>query len=397
MPSPRRASYRRLRNAAGETLDQALLLWFPGPATATGEDLAELHLHGGRAVVRRVMEELLSIPACRAAEPGEFTRRALSNGRIDLAEAEGLADLLSAETERQRRQAQALAGGALSATVGQWQTRLTAAAAQIEALLDFADEDDVALADEQLAPIVAEVDHVRADMQALLEQPAAERLRDGLLVVIAGPPNAGKSTLINALAQQEVAIVSPLAGTTRDVVEVPLALDGIPFRFADTAGLRDVAGDAIEAIGIARAAERVAGADLLLWLGDPAEAPQHPALIRIAAQADRHADEPNWQHTAGAADVRLSALTGEGMDTLHRLIVDRARDLLPAEGMVAINARQRDAIAGALGALTLDHHGDALLLADSLRLARHALGQVTGQGGTEAMLDALFGRFCIGK
>ena len=247
LPQPRRASYRALRDADGAVLDQALVLWFPGPNTATGEDLAELHLHGGRAVVVAGEKALLGIAGLRRAEPGEFTRRSFANGRIDLAEAEGLADLLSAETELQRRSALAMAGGAFSRQVEQWRDRVLVASAAVEAVLDFGDEDDVS----DLPPdFVSRLTDLRGELQTWLSRPRAEALREGFRVVLAGPPNAGKSTLFNALVEDEAAITSPLAGTTRDVLTRAVSIGGVPFLFGDTAGLRDETGDEIEAIGI---------------------------------------------------------------------------------------------------------------------------------------------------
>lgn len=395
LPPPRRAVLRSLSDPAdGTLLDRALTLWLPGPASATGEDMAELHLHGGRAVIAAVLAALGRIAGLRPAAPGEFTRRAFLAGRIDLAEADGLADLLAAETESQRRQAMLAATGHVSLQIAAWQARLLALSAQIEAALDFADEGDVVAEDVALSRIAQQSAELHTDMQTWLERPAAERIRDGLSVVIAGPPNAGKSTLINALAQREAAIVSPLAGTTRDIVEVPLALDGIAMRFADTAGLRDTAGDSIEAIGIDRAAQAVGAADILLWLGAAAECPVHPQAIRISAQCDRQAVDP-------AADLALSAHTGEGMAALHAAIVVKAERLLPVEGEVALHMRQRAALAEA--AQWLDLPGDSpeardvVLLGERLRLARAALDRITGRAGVEDMLDTLFGRFCIGK
>ena len=394
LPPPRRAVLRSLRAADDGVLDRALILWLPGPGSATGEDMAELHLHGGRAVVAAVLAELTKVDGLRPAQTGEFTRRALDHGRIDLAEAEGLADLLTAETESQRRQAMLAAGGHVSAQMAAWQARLLHLSAQVEAALDFADEGDVAAEDAVLAQIAYATADLHAEFQAWLARPAAERIRDGLSIVIAGPPNAGKSTLINALAQREAAIVSPLAGTTRDIVEVPLALDGIAMRFADTAGLRDAGGDAIEAIGIDRAAAAVAAADILLWLGTAADCPAHPRAIRVSAQSDRRAVDP-------AADLSLSAQTGAGMAELHAAIVARARGLLPVEGEAALHARQRAALSEAAEWLDVANDSaearDAVLLGERLRLARGALDRITGRSGVEDMLDALFGRFCIGK
>jgi len=400
-PPPRRASLADLRRADGGALDRALILWFPGPATATGEDLAELHLHGGRAVVAAVEAELAALPGLRRAEAGEFTRRAFLNGRIDLAEAEGLADLLAAETESQRVQALGLASGHVSRVVAAWQERLLALMAGAEAELNFSDEGDVEVGESAAQRAVTGMAALAGELGEWLARPAAEVIAEGLSVVIAGPPNAGKSTLINALAKRELAIVSPVAGTTRDVIETPLALDGIAMRFSDTAGLRGEGAEAIEAIGIDRAKAAVAAADILLWLGPPEATPAHPHAIRIAAQADRWRGDAAAEAEAAHADLILSATTGEGMAALHRAIVDRARTLLPREGEAALRARQRAALAEAREWLTVaagsQEASDLILLAERLRLAAGALDRITGRAGVEDMLDALFGRFCIGK
>lgn len=397
LPPPRRAMLRQLRDpSTAEVLDKALLLWFPGPATATGEDLAEIHAHGGRGVVRALEATLARLPGLRSAQPGEFTRRALVNGRIDLAEAEGLADLLSAETDSQRKAALSLAGGALSSQVLDWQEQLLMLSARVEALLDFADEDDVAADDTEVERIVRQIQIVGADLSRWTMLPEAERLRDGITVAIAGPPNVGKSTLLNALARREAAIVSPQAGTTRDVIEVPLALDGIPFRFADTAGLHGGTGDAIEAIGMERARNWLNVADMVLWLGDPADAPRRANVCLVAGQSDRRSADADWPAHAAQVDVVLSAVSGDGMEALHRWLVSRARQFIPGDGEVAINRRHRAALDLARAALA-DCSTDPLILAEALRAARLAIDSITGTAGTEAMLDALFGRFCIGK
>ena len=401
LPAPRRAVLAELKAADGSALDRALLLWFPGPATATGEDLAELHLHGGRAVVAAVEAALGAIPGLRRAEAGEFTRRAFENGRIDLAEAEGLADLLAAETESQRRQALGMASGHVSRAVEAWQERLLTLMAGAEAELNFADEDDVQLLDDCAHRLCEGISLLAADMGGWLARPAAEVIAEGMSVVIAGPPNAGKSTLINALAKRELAIVSPVAGTTRDVIESALALDGIAMRFSDTAGLRAESGDAIEMIGIDRAKAAVEAADILLWLGPPKEAPEHRRAILVAAQADRWKGDAAAEAEAARCDLTLSAATGEGMDKLHRMIVEMARTLLPQEGEAALRRRQREALAEARDWLTIEagsrEAGDLILLAERLRLAGGALDRITGRAGVEEMLDTLFGRFCIGK
>lgn len=389
IPSPRRASLASLIDpSSGELLDRALILLFPGPGSATGEDLAELHLHGGRSVVKAVEAALSSLPSLRRAEPGEFTRRAFENGRLDLTEAEGIADLLEAETEAQRRSALALLGGALSREVGSWQERLLGIAAQVEATIDFSDEGDVD--DQADRRWRTALDALLADVGRALDRPAAERLRDGIRVVIAGPPNAGKSTLMNALAGRDVAITSAIAGTTRDVVEAPVALHGYPFVLIDTAGLRE-SDDEVEAIGIGRARANLDAADLILWLGEPDECPDAKRAIRLSGKAD-------LKRIANGADLALSAVTGEGIDRLLDVMRSRAQSLLPGEGEAALHRRHRHLLTEAAGALRLAANSDDLLIAaEGLRQARLQFDRLTGRSGVEDMLDALFGRFCIGK
>jgi tRNA modification GTPase len=386
LPRPRVATLADLR-WRDEALDRALVLRFPGPNSATGEDLAELHLHGGRAVVAAVLQALAGIDGLRPAEPGEFTRRAFENGRIDLAEAEGLADLLSAETDSQRRAALAMAGGALSREVEAWSQRILALAASLEARLDYSDQGEV---DEAWPPRwAADLQALADDMEALLARPPAERLRDGVRVVIAGPPNTGKSSLINMLAQRDAAITSPLPGTTRDIIEAPIAIGGRPFLLIDTAGLRE-SEDPVEIVGVERARASLAAADLILWLGEPAQAPDTRNVIRVQSKCDLPA-------APREADVRVSALTGEGLACLIERLSERACLLLAAEGEVAANARQREAIGRAFDHLKRAVDPDMLLAAEALRLARIDLDRVTGRAGVDDMLDALFGRFCIGK
>jgi tRNA modification GTPase len=383
LPEPRVATFRKLR-VDGELLDNTVILWLPGPKSATGEDVAELHMHGGRAVIARALAALGAMDGLREALPGEFTRRSFENGALDLSAAEGLGDLLLAETEGQRRAALALMGGTLSRQVMAWQDRLLALAAEVEAALDFSDEDDVAPLPDDFGPRVAAL---RAEMAAALARPGAERLKDGVRVVIVGPPNAGKSSLLNALAGREAAIVTAIPGTTRDLVEAPVAIGGIPFLLTDTAGLRDT-GDAVEAIGVERARASLAAADIVLWLGRPAEAPDD--AIRVHAKADLSPPPPD-------ADLATSVVTGAGLDGLVERLQARARDLLPVPGEVALNARHRAAIADAAGALAEAAAPDLIVAAEALRAARVALDRVTGRAGVEDMLDALFGRFCIGK
>jgi len=389
VPAPRRASLARLRDAEGALLDEALVLWFPGPATATGEDLAEFHCHGGRAVVAAVEGALAKLDGVRRAEPGEFTRRAFANGRIDLAEAEGLADLLSAETELQRAAALANAGGALSRQVETCRERLLGLSAEVEGVLDFSDEEDSADLPECFTWNIAALGE---ELAGWLARPRSERLGEGFRVVLAGPPNAGKSTLFNALVESEAAITSPIAGTTRDVIERPVAIGGVPFTFVDTAGLRvGEAADPIEAIGIDRARGALERADAVLWLGPEGEGPA--GAWEIAAQSDREgfAGKPGARFT-------LSAVSGEGVAALKQALVEAARGALPKPGEAALNARQHARLAEAEAALrTAKALTDPLLVAEELRRARLAFDRLIGRATTEDMLDTLFGRFCIGK
>lgn len=386
LPPPREARARTLR-AGGEPLDQAIVLWLPGPHTATGEDIAELHCHGGRAVVAAIGRALAALPGLRPAAPGEFTRRAFANGRIDLAEAEGLADLLSAETELQRRAALAAAGGAVSRETMRWRDAVLAASAEVEAALDFAEDDDVALAPDFVPRLRA----LCAEIAAWLRRPRAEALREGVRVVIAGPPNAGKSTLFNALVGEEAAIATPIAGTTRDSLLRNVALDGVAFTFVDTAGLRAQAEDPIEAIGIERAEAALARADIVLWLGAEGAGPDGAWEVAARADAADAIAKAAPRHT-------VSAATAEGMAALRADLVETARALLPRPGDAALNARQYGLLEEAAAALG-EAAGEAelLLVAEGLRRARVAFDTLLGRAATEDMLDALFGRFCLGK
>lgn len=390
LPSPRQARLVQLTHPVdGSPLDRALILWFPGPGTATGENLAELHCHGGRAVIAAVEEALSAIEGLRKAEAGEFTRRAFANGKLDLNAVEGLSDLLQAETQQQRRAALLMAEGHFSRRVENWQRRLLEISAMVEAALDFSDEDDVPGVDIE-AHIGAAITELAEEVRKILAAPSAERLREGIRVVLAGPPNAGKSTLLNRLVGREAAIVSDIAGTTRDRVEVPVAIDAIPFLFLDTAGLRSEAGDPIEAIGMQRAHAAIEAADILVWLGAPELLPS-PDAILVAAQSDR----PELGHRPG---LSLSAHSGEGIDELVKLLTDRARLLLPGEGEYALHQRQRDKV-GQLRVQLLAALGstDMIVVAEELREARRVIDELTGRASTEDMLDRLFSGFCIGK
>ena len=388
LPPPREARVRALRDGAGALLDRALVLLFPGPATATGEDLVELHCHGGRAVIAAVLQALGMQPGVRPAKAGEFTRRALANGRIDLAEAAGLADLLSADTERQRVAALAAAEGLVSQRVRGWLDRLAMLSAMVEAQLDFADEDDVADDAGALASIIDGKRALCAELAQVLASPPVERLRDGISVVLAGPTNAGKSTLINLLSQRELAIVSPIAGTTRDRIEATVARDGVVYVLTDTAGLTD-SDDPIERIGVTRAEGSIAAADVLLWLGD--DPPPRSDAMWIHARADAPDRVAVSDRQIAVAQSDLSSVDG-----LWRAIAAAAERLLPRGDAIAFRESERTACREALAALK-DESADPLILAEQLRLARRALAMILGIDATETMLDALFGRFCIGK
>lgn len=384
---PRRPGLVALR-VDGDLLDNALALFFSGPNSSTGEDIVEFHLHGGRAVVNAVLAALARDRRLRPAEPGEFTRRAFANGRIDLAEAEGLADLLAAETEAQRRSAIALAGGALSREVQGWTAELLRLAAAVEVVLDFSDEGDV---EEGLpAQWHADLSRFASELETALRRPSAERLRDGVRVVLAGPPNAGKSTLLNRLVGREAAITHEVAGTTRDLIEAPVAIGGLPFLFTDTAGLRS-SPDAVEAIGVDRARAALEAADMVLWLGPPDDAPRHHDVIRVQSRCD-------IQPIDYSSDFRVSGLTGEGVDEFVGEILRRAGTMLPATGEAALHARHREALAESHAAVRdAGENDDLLIVAECLRRSRAALDRITGRAGVEDMLDTLFGRFCIGK
>jgi tRNA modification GTPase len=381
----RHASLRKLVDPRDHSLiDQALVVRFDAPHSATGENIVEYQCHGGRATVDALIAALLAQPGIRMAEPGEFTRRALANGRIDLTEAEGLADLLAAETELQRRSAMARAGGALRKRLDGWREQLLALSARAEVAIDYADEEDGA-GDAELWP---DIGRLAEDLSSLVDAPRIEPLRDGIRVVVAGPPNAGKSSLVNTLAQSEKAIVTPIAGTTRDVIEVPIAIDGIPFVLIDTAGLRE-SDNVVEAIGVDRARSEAERADLLLWLGEGADRPAHSAAIDIAAKSDLG---------DGGSGLRISSVTGEGIAELMRLLVARARSLLPRGDQLALDRRQHDLLGEAREALmraaTL---AEPVLIAEELRNARVSIDRISGRAGVEDLLDMLFGRFCLGK
>ena len=391
--APRQAALRALRDGA-DVLDQALVLWFPPGQSFTGEIVVELHLHGSPAIVQAVLGWLGRAPGLRMAEAGEFTRRALENGRLDLAQVEGLSDLIVAETEAQRRQAMRVFSGALGDRAERWRASVLRAAALLEAVLDFADEDvPVDVRPEVLALIDAVLADLRAEQAGF---PVAERIRDGFEVAIVGAPNAGKSTLLNRLAGREAALTSEYAGTTRDVIEVRMDLAGLPVTVLDTAGLRE-ASDPVERMGIARARERAQAADLRVFLLAPGEdtlaLDPAPDDLIVRSKADLGAPE-------GA--LAVSGLTGAGIDAL----VDRIGAILGqrAAGAGTITrARHRVAVDRAIGALDRARamvcsagHGEELA-AESLRQAIAGMDDLVGRIGVEDLLGEIFASFCIGK
>lgn len=383
LPPPRHASLRLLKHPAdGALIDRALLIVFPGPDTATGEDVVEYQCHGGKAVIDALIGALVDSGSVRLAEPGEFTRRALANGRIDLTQAQGLADLLEAETEVQRRGALLRTEGALRTLLARWRAALLGLAAEAEVAIDYADEEDGQGDFDPAARIAALV----AEMDALLAAPRLEKLRDGVRVVVAGPPNAGKSSLVNALAGEARAIVTEIAGTTRDRIEVPLALAGLPVVLVDTAGLRD-SDDPIERIGVGLSRDELVSADLILWLGAAADLPR-PDAVLVATKCD----------LGMRPGVPVSATTGAGLAELKALIIDRARTITPAQGQLSLSRREASLLEETRAALTdACALADPLLIAEHLRSARTALDRLAGHAGVDDLLDALFSRFCLGK
>ncbi len=411
VPAPRVARLTSLRDpGTGTAIDRALILWFPGPASATGEDVAELHLHGGRAVIHGAIEALSAVPGLRPAEAGEYTRRAFENGKLDLSEVEGLADLIEAETAAQRGQALRQMGGALSLRTEIWRERLVRALAHLEAEIDFADEE---LPDGLELAVRSTIAALREEMMAALDDGGrGERIRDGLSVVILGPPNAGKSSLLNALARRDVAIVSEHAGTTRDVIEVHLDLGGYPVTFSDTAGLRRLQtggeAEAVEAEGISRAISRAAASDLKLAMFDIRAAREPDAATLAVLDRDSLvvlnkadlAHEPVGIEIAGHRPSIVSLATGEGLpELIARLSEAAARRLENPGAAVAITrARHRAAFGDAVDALERSMAAPAIeMAAEDLRLAIRALGRIAGRVDVEEVLDVIFREFCIGK
>lgn len=418
-PKPRFAALRRIRHPdSSEVLDEALVLWFPAPRSETGEDLAELQIHGGGAVIRAVLGAIRLVPGCRPAEAGEFARRAFENGRIDLTAVEGLADLVDAETEAQRRQALAQAGGGLQRLYDGWREQLLEALALAEAAIDFSDEGDVArdAIGQAAARVTVLAEAVRAH---LAEGNRGEIVREGFRVVLAGAPNAGKSSLINALARREVAIVSAEAGTTRDVLEVRLDVGGYAVVLTDTAGLREAEG-LVEQEGVRRAIARAREAALVLWVVDQtvsrevsAEMPEEIAtlgagtrVIRVLNKEDLVSRESGgvaseqWPVGEGT-DIRVSAVTGAGLDVLMQRVIDEIEVRVgDGVGSPPSQARHREQLGLCLAALErflAGDKGDVELRAEDLRIAADTLGRITGRIGVEDVLGMIFGRFCIGK
>lgn len=392
-PLPRRAAVRNLRGPDGEVLDRALVFRFPGPHSYTGEDCVELHLHGGRAVLSAVAGTLAALGA-RPAEPGEFSRRAFVNGRMDLLQAEAIADLVEADTEAQRRQALRQMGGALGAVYRAWADRMLALLARQEALIDFPEDDlptDILLHD------MAEISALQCAVSAHLDDGRrGERLREGLVFAVVGEVNAGKSTLVNVLAKREVAIVSRHPGTTRDVLEVLIDLGGVPVTLLDTAGLRETS-DEVEAEGVRRARARMANADAILRVTAAGAslielAPTSAAIVDIESKID--VVPPRRPGT-----YAVSATTGSGLETLHQKLVSLAQSLTHSDGPPPLTRiRHRSALTEMLTCL------DAAatlplpeLRAEELRLGLRAIGRITGAVGVEDILDSLFHQFCIGK
>jgi len=402
LPEPRRTSVRRIRNSDGLVIDEALCLWFPGPDSFTGEDSVEFHCHGATSVIAALLKALTAMAGCRLAQTGEFSRRAFENGRIDLAAVEGLADLIDSETEQQRRQAVRQMMGGLSREIDLWRVQLIEVLALLEAELDFMDEGDVD---------TGVTDRAKRRLLALRERMAVsfalgnrgERLREGVTIVLAGPPNAGKSTLLNTLARRDVAIVSPLAGTTRDIVEARLDLDGYAVTLLDTAGMR-LTDDPIEQEGVRRMLERSAAADIVLWL-NAADQPEEP-IPETVQQSGAIIVKVNTHRDRADADregLNLSSVTGIGVDRLteHLTGLVAAASSTGEERAVLTRARHREAVGLALAALdrglAIGHLANPELLAEEVRSALASVGQITGHVGVEAVLDRLFSEFCIGK
>jgi tRNA modification GTPase len=409
LPEPRKAKLGRVRDpASGDVLDEALLLWFPAPQSETGEDVAELQLHGGPAVIAGVLDALGKIEGCRMAEAGEFTRRAFENGKLDLTAVEGLADLIAAETPAQRRQAFRQLKGLIGDRAESWRRRLIEALALVEARIDFSDEADVP--EDLVKPALHAAQQLRDEIAGVLaDGHRGERLRDGLVVAIAGPPNAGKSTLLNRLARREAAIVSPYAGTTRDVIEVHLDLDGYPVTLLDTAGIRDGV-EPVEQEGVRRARQRAEEADLVLWVIDVSGSGYADEGINSHVKSNRwlvynKADLVPEPSMAGKNENKfnylLSAQAGQGVDRLLAALAAYAREYFTgAESGVVTRMRHREALERTVASLDRalnEAGGHEELIAEELRAAATTLGRLTGRVDVEDILDVIFRDFCIGK
>jgi len=396
LPAPRRASLRAIRGAAGDVLDRALILWLPGPASYTGENSAELHLHGGAAVLRAVLERLTALGA-RQAEPGEFTRRAFLNGRMDLLEAEGIADLVTAETDAQRRQALLQVSGTQSGILAGWADRLRRMLAWQEALIDFPDED---LPPETDAELQSDIRALAVEMDAAIaDGERGIKLRDGLVVAVIGAPNAGKSSLVNALARRDIAIVSPIPGTTRDTLEAAIELGGVPITLVDTAGLRATQ-DAIEAEGVRRAQARAASADVVLRVIDASQPDAADDLLIVPAQARHIMVFNKIDLTPAPIDaLGISVASGDGLAQLLAVLQEAASALaMPTGSAVLTRMRHVVALREAASALREAQRADLPeLRGEDLRRAMRALGTMTGAVDVEGILDTVFGAFCIGK
>jgi tRNA modification GTPase len=410
VPEPRIATRMLVRDVSGQPIDEAIVLYFPEPASATGEDVAEFHIHGGRAVQAALFAALSDFENLRAAEPGEFTRRAFENGKLDLTEAEALDDLIRADTEAQRRQALRQLQGLLGDKARDWRKRIIEAQALIEVGIDFADEGDVPA--ELMVPALGTIESLLAEIRETLSTPGrSERLRDGMTVAISGPPNVGKSTLINLLAKREVAIVSPLAGTTRDFIEVHLDLDGYPVTVIDTAGIRDT-DDPVEQEGVRRARQRAGEADLVLWMTEGGEGRARGAgasadttvwLVRnkIDLDADLSRGGKASHASAGEGIFKISASRGDGVSELIAALTDFVRKFFGSrEESLIGRQRQRkllqetaDALRRSLVAASTGEE----LVAEELRAASQCLGKLLGRVDVEEILDAIFREFCIGK
>ena len=416
VPEPRVAKLARVRDpASGDVIDEALALWFPGPHSETGEDVAELQVHGGHAVIAGVLDALGTIAGCRIAEAGEFTRRAFENGKLDLTAVEGLADLIAAETNAQRQLALRQLKGLIGARAEAWRQRLIQTLAQIEARIDFSDEADVP--EDLVRPALNAAQQLRDEIAvSLADGGRGERLRDGLVVAIAGPPNAGKSTLLNRLARREAAIVSPYPGTTRDVIEVHLDLGGYPMTVLDTAGIRG-SDDPVEQEGVRRAGARAAAADLVLWAIDASanggagnKCPANLAKTRVWL-VENKIDMVNANSDTGTVKqpndeykfkLSVSAKTGAGIDLLVAALAEVAREFFGAtESVLVTRARHRliltETVAALDRALAVGNSGSEELIAEELRTAATMLGRLTGRVDVEDILDAIFRDFCIGK